>query len=88
MSKERQGIKPAGRCAVSDVWLLDPDITYLNHGSFGSCPRPVIEFQRELKTTLVLVTHSIDIAQIADRMIVLQDGRITPEHNNGKELFA
>jgi putative ABC transport system ATP-binding protein len=36
----------------------------------------LLEFQRERRTTLVLVTHSIDIARIADRMIVLKDGRI------------
>ena len=28
--------------ALSD-WPLDPDVTYLNHGAFGSCPRPVQE---------------------------------------------
>ena len=36
----------------------------------------LLEFQRERRTTLVLVTHSIDIARIADRMILLKDGRI------------
>ena len=34
-------------------FLLDPDITFLNHGSFGSCPRPVFDiyqgWQRELE---------------------------------------
>lgn len=24
-------------------WLLDPSLTYLNHGGFGSCPRAVME---------------------------------------------
>ena len=37
----------------------------------------LLEFQKEHRTTLVLVTHSIDIARIADRMIILKDGRIT-----------
>jgi isopenicillin-N epimerase len=27
-------------------WLLEPDISYLNHGSFGACPDPVMEAQR------------------------------------------
>jgi isopenicillin-N epimerase len=30
-------------------WLLDRRIDFLNHGSFGSCPRPVLEFQQALR---------------------------------------
>jgi isopenicillin-N epimerase len=38
---------------MKELFLLDPDVVFLNHGSFGACPRPVFEtyqrYQRELE---------------------------------------
>ncbi|MCG5061952.1 MAG: aminotransferase class V-fold PLP-dependent enzyme [Limnoraphis sp. WC205] len=33
-------------------WLLDADVTFLNHGSFGACPIPVLQLQTQLREQL------------------------------------
>jgi len=39
--------------SLRDLFLLRPDVVFLNHGSFGACPRPVLEayqaYQLELE---------------------------------------
>ena len=36
----------------STSWLLDPSVTFLNHGSFGACPRPVLAAQERWRQRL------------------------------------
>lgn len=47
---------------LRDLFLLRPDVVFLNHGSFGACPRPVFDeyqrLQRELESEPVDFLHT------------------------------
>lgn len=36
----------------AELWSLDPHVDYLNHGSFGACPRAVLAYQTELRAQM------------------------------------
>ena len=38
--------------SLSQHWALDPETIYLNHGSFGACPRRVLEAQSRIRDLL------------------------------------
>ncbi|MEH1990754.1 aminotransferase class V-fold PLP-dependent enzyme [Nostoc sp.] len=40
------------RLSIRDLWSLDSTVTFLNHGSFGACPKQVLEFQQRLRSQL------------------------------------
>ena len=53
-----------GTQKVKSLFMLDANITYLNHGSFGACPKPIfnslIKWQKELeKEPVKYLAHDI-----------------------------
>ncbi|RCJ41962.1 penicillin epimerase [Nostoc minutum NIES-26] len=38
--------------AFQKLWSLDPTVTFLNHGSFGACPKAVLAVQQSLRSQL------------------------------------
>jgi len=50
---------------LSRLWPLDPAIDFLNHGSFGSCPRHILQVQAELRARMeaepiVFLIHELE----------------------------
>jgi putative ABC transport system ATP-binding protein len=74
------------RVAICRALVNDPRIIFADEptGNLDSrSGRDILELLMELKkeqqATLVLVTHSMEITRLADRVITLHDGRITSD---------
>src|SRR5436305_2782298 len=61
--------------ALRQDCLLDPEVVFLNHGSFGACPRPVFEkyqaWQRELESQPVEFLGRRAVGLLAEARAVL-----------------
>jgi putative ABC transport system ATP-binding protein len=73
------------RCAICRALVNDPRIIFADEptGNLDSVNGAAVlelllELHRERKTTLVLVTHSREIAEKAERVVLLRDGKIAP----------
>jgi putative ABC transport system ATP-binding protein len=70
------------RCAICRALVNNPRLIFADEptGNLDSVNGTAVlelllELHRERKTTLILVTHSPEIARMADRVITLRDGR-------------
>jgi putative ABC transport system ATP-binding protein len=71
------------RCAICRALVNDPQIIFADEptGNLDSVTSNAVlelllELHRERHTTLIVVTHSPEIARTADRVIILRDGKI------------
>lgn len=74
------------RCAICRALVNDPRIIFADEptGNLDSVNGKAVldlllELHRERQTTLVLVTHSREIALKADRVVTLRDGKISAD---------
>ncbi|NJN48799.1 MAG: aminotransferase class V-fold PLP-dependent enzyme [Alkalinema sp. RL_2_19] len=54
--------------SFKQFWHLDPTIAFLNHGSFGACPIPVLEYQQSLRLKLEQQPLQFLARDIEDRL--------------------
>jgi isopenicillin-N epimerase len=52
MVAQLRGGEQTAAVRLANDWTLDPGITFLNHGSFGACPRVVQEAQSEWRARI------------------------------------
>lgn len=79
------------RCAICRAMINDPKVIFADEptGNLDSeNGRAVLDLllklREERKTTLVLVTHDIEISRMADRIVTLKDGIITGERRHAQ----
>jgi putative ABC transport system ATP-binding protein len=78
------------RCAICRALINEPHIVFADEptGNLDSVNGTAIlqlllELKRERQTTLLLVTHSEEIARSADRVVTLKDGRVVGQSHRG-----
>jgi len=78
------------RVAIARALINDPEIVLADEptGNVDSATgRMIMDFLRKLNkeggTTVIVVTHSPDVANMADRIIYIRDGRISKEERAG-----
>ena len=79
------------RCAICRAMINDPKVIFADEptGNLDSeNGRAVLELllklREERKTTLVIVTHDLEISRMADRIVTLKDGIITGERRHAQ----
>lgn len=60
--------------ALRSLWTLDSEIRFLNHGSFGACPRVVLEAQAEHRARLEREPVTFFVRELEQRLDAVREG--------------
>ena len=78
---------------IKEQFLLDPQVVYLNHGSFGACPRPIFEnyqsWQRALEFEPVqFITRKRNEAILVSKKILVAKYHLWFDRWGGRITFS
>lgn len=80
-------------CAIAGILAMEPTVLVLDEPSAGLDPKGRAQLNHLISdvhrsgTTIVLVTHSMDTAALADQVVVLSDGQVLLQGRPG-DVFA
>ena len=57
----------------ADRWGLDPEIIFLNHGSFGACPKEVLAVQQELRAHIESEPVAFYMREFEPRLVAARE---------------
>ncbi len=63
---------------LKPLFLLDPDVTYLNHGAYGATPRPV--FERHVQWQYELEREPVDFLSRRSTELLAQSRAVLAEY--------
>ena len=59
--------------SLRNHFLLDPNVVFLNHGSFGACPRPVFEVYQQWQRQLEHQPVQFLMTRVFDELCVARE---------------
>lgn len=72
---------------LKDQYLLNPDVVFLNHGSFGACPKPVFEEYQNWQRRLENQPVQFMAADVYENLKIARDSLGNYVECNGDDLF-
>ncbi len=84
---QKQRVAIAGILALNcDVIILDEATSMLDPEGVEDITKLIVDLKNNYNKTIITITHDLDIAKLADRIVVLKDGEIIGD-NIPEEIF-